>query len=615
METQEIIEITTLIFNKLFHENSLLVLTFYFLLSIIYLFLVFIVVITAYVGANIGPFGTHPLVIRLAFIPGIIGSELSLHFVMFMSTLSGFLWKINLFNYFYYLNVFSLYIMVISSVFLLKNYLNGFTFAPVSKTVIDQFYLKTNATKSRNDKKKSNKILVRGKPTNNTAVLSSHKQSTRLDTTNNIVHSTRPTKNPIVKIANLCKTLKKQCVLFYRGVGKRIQNSIEIVKKHLKDSERAQTSSHLQEPSKLSIFYWFKLLIPIPSIHFPNVHRVVDIPYGNDDEYQRLDVFFHESCSSGRPILVYVHGGGWKQGGGKRSTCGLPLIYQMASKHWIVFSIGYRLAPDNKFPTHIHDTKKAIQWIRDNAAHYGGDIDSMFIAGGSAGGHLASLTCLTDHLSYDELFNTPSKPNESKDQDEKDDIYHDTENDTTPTTQTTPLEKKKTYPPFRGCVSYYAVYDFTNRHGCWTFDFPFYLGDVIMRSKIEDEPELFKNGSPLDHIKENTKIPFLVIHGDYDELVPIGESLQFIDKYRETVPNAKVTWLPVPGAHHAFDLLFSPRTIYAVYASYRYLNRLYKLHQHEKLKLKQLLMSHKNAAKTLELLQEDIISPISTPSV
>ena len=68
---------------------------------------------------------------------------------------------------------------------------------------------------------------------------------------------------------------------------------------------------------------------------------------------------------------------------------------RMVELGWICVSINYSKSPRSKFPAHIIDVKRAIAWVRENIADYGGDPDFIAITGGSAGGHLASLAALT----------------------------------------------------------------------------------------------------------------------------------------------------------------------------------------------------------------------------
>ncbi|PRC60832.1 esterase, partial [Mycobacterium sp. ITM-2017-0098] len=62
---------------------------------------------------------------------------------------------------------------------------------------------------------------------------------------------------------------------------------------------------------------------------------------------------------------------------------------------WICVSIDYRVSPRNTWPDHIVDVKRALAWIKEHIAEYGGDRNFVAIAGTSAGGHLAALAGLT----------------------------------------------------------------------------------------------------------------------------------------------------------------------------------------------------------------------------
>ena len=68
---------------------------------------------------------------------------------------------------------------------------------------------------------------------------------------------------------------------------------------------------------------------------------------------------------------------------------------RLVEQGWICVSIDYRKSPRNAWPAHIIDVKRALAWVRQNIADYGGDPDFITVTGGSAGGHLASLVALT----------------------------------------------------------------------------------------------------------------------------------------------------------------------------------------------------------------------------
>ena len=94
-----------------------------------------------------------------------------------------------------------------------------------------------------------------------------------------------------------------------------------------------------------------------------------------------------------RPALVQIHGGGWVLGFKDRQ--GQLLMDHLAARGWVCFNVDYRLSPMATFPDHLIDVNRAIAWIREHADDYGIDRDFIAATGGSAGGHLTTLTALT----------------------------------------------------------------------------------------------------------------------------------------------------------------------------------------------------------------------------
>jgi acetyl esterase len=93
-----------------------------------------------------------------------------------------------------------------------------------------------------------------------------------------------------------------------------------------------------------------------------------------------------------RPCLVYFHGGGWV-------LCDLDshdaVSRALARRSGaLVVSVGYRLAPEHKFPAAVEDAFAATEWVAANASRLGFDARRMGVGGDSAGGNLATVVAL-----------------------------------------------------------------------------------------------------------------------------------------------------------------------------------------------------------------------------
>lgn len=96
-----------------------------------------------------------------------------------------------------------------------------------------------------------------------------------------------------------------------------------------------------------------------------------------------------------RPAVVLVHGGGWRAGYRANFT---PFAIAMAERGYVAATISYRLSPEAKYPAAIQDVKAAIRWLRSRADKYGVNPQQIAVAGGSAGGQIASLVGVTNGL-------------------------------------------------------------------------------------------------------------------------------------------------------------------------------------------------------------------------
>jgi beta-xylosidase/acetyl esterase/lipase len=141
----------------------------------------------------------------------------------------------------------------------------------------------------------------------------------------------------------------------------------------------------------------------------PEVRAVRNITYARHGmNALQLDLYLPAGAQGGGvvPAIVFVHGGGWASGERRNFA---PMAIAMAARGYAAATISYRLSGEAPYPAAIHDAKAAVRWVRTHAAEYGIDASRIAIAGGSAGGQIASLTGVTSGIaSFDPGFEAAS---------------------------------------------------------------------------------------------------------------------------------------------------------------------------------------------------------------
>jgi acetyl esterase/lipase len=239
---------------------------------------------------------------------------------------------------------------------------------------------------------------------------------------------------------------------------------------------------------------WARVLLwPFPA-RGRHLERLANISYGDAGKRNLLDVYRHRARRPGGPTLVYLHGGAFRSG--RKSREARPLLYRLASQGWVCISANYRLSPAVRFPEHLIDVKKVLAWVREHGHEYGADPAVVFVAGSSAGGHLAAMAALS--------------PNDPRFQ-----------------------------PGFEGADT--SVTAAICLYG--------YYGSL---DTGERSPS-----SPLACVGPDAP-PFFVAHGDQDTLVLVDDARHFVQRLRRSSSNP-VVYAELPGAQHAFDLFHSIR--------------------------------------------------------
>src|SRR5262245_29651338 len=209
------------------------------------------------------------------------------------------------------------------------------------------------------------------------------------------------------------------------------------------------------------------------------------------------------------PVVVCVHGGGWRMGNKRDLRRWIELL---AQEGYVAASVGYRLAPDHTFPSQIEDCKTAVRFLRANGNRYGIDKDRFGALGHSAGGHLVCLLGLTNSVKE---FDGGLYPGESSRVQAVVDVFGPTD-----------------LPGF-------GRDDSAQRS----------MLAPLIGKKYADDPAGHENASPLKYVSKDAP-PFLIFHGTKDWIVPIEQSRQLAARLKDAGVAAKL--IEVPDAGHGW---------------------------------------------------------------
>lgn len=232
------------------------------------------------------------------------------------------------------------------------------------------------------------------------------------------------------------------------------------------------------------------------------------------------------------PLVVFVHGGGWRAG----SRADVPVM-GLLDYGFAIASVDYRLSSRAPFPAQIHDIKAAIRFLRAKSDEFGFDATRIAICGTSAGGHLAALTGVTN--GHEEL---EGRIGQHLDRSSRVDAI----------------------VSFFGASDLRTVLEQTAEGAAREsrmVTLQMFLGDLP-----EQVPARAKLASPVAHL-ESGDPPILLVHGDADPQMPLAQSSGFQTACWEA--GVPVRLITLPGAAHGGSEFFDDERMRMVVESLR----------------------------------------------
>jgi len=257
---------------------------------------------------------------------------------------------------------------------------------------------------------------------------------------------------------------------------------------------------------------------PLPE----GVRTVRDIAYvENGHPQQKLDLYLPAAADVGapRPLVIWVHGGGWKMGD-KRQCAAARLV----TDGYVVASVNYRLSQDAVFPAQIEDCKAAVRWLRAHAADYAIDPKRFAAWGSSAGGHLVALLGTTGKTTE---FDVGKNLDVSS--------------------------AVQVVVDFFGPSDLLTMGKMGAATGPMDHDAANSPESQLLGGPVQANAALARRASPTTYVQAGTP-PFLIVHGDADPVVALGQS-KLLDEKLRAAGNASTLYVVKGGGH---GLRFGP---------------------------------------------------------
>lgn len=113
-----------------------------------------------------------------------------------------------------------------------------------------------------------------------------------------------------------------------------------------------------------------------------------NIPYhGRLRKSHKLDIY-QPAGKTNLPVVVFMHGGGWVMGDKFERR---DFARELAAQGFMVVLPNHRLSPEFRFPAGAVDGLRAMEWVKNNIANYGGDPENIILGGDSSGAHIAAV--------------------------------------------------------------------------------------------------------------------------------------------------------------------------------------------------------------------------------
>ena len=291
--------------------------------------------------------------------------------------------------------------------------------------------------------------------------------------------------------------------------------------------EKPPVGYHFENLSLLALGTGLEKLADLEPEIPETIEEIKDVEYKNvNGKSLQMDFYRPKNVSESLPLLLFIHGGGWRSG--KRSDY-LVYLTSFAEKGYMTATISYRLLCDSIYPAAVEDVTDAVEWLFKNGENFGYDPDRIVLVGGSAGAHLAMLASYGWRSSELQNYSATSAHR------------------------------------IIAVVDIYGPVDLTTDYARNQR-----LVNAFIGHSYDEKPDLYREASPVSYLSSSCP-PTLILHGTSDTLVPVSQSDTL--KSRLDALGVPCEYFRIPLWPHSMDMAkrvndFSQKKMEAFFEKY-----------------------------------------------
>ena len=267
-------------------------------------------------------------------------------------------------------------------------------------------------------------------------------------------------------------------------------------------------------------------LVPQPDTPTPGQTVYRDLRYASSTSAKhRLDVYLPQATGGPYPVVILIHGGGWR-GGDKAQYQADSATADLLRHNFAVVAVNYRFSEEAKFPAQLYDVKAAIRWVRAQAGRLPIDAARVGAWGSSAGAYLAVMAGVTADV---------------------------------PQLEDVGLGHAGLSSRLQAVANWFAPVDFLKldsmalTQGCPASQIIHNAADspvsLLMGFPIQANPRAVGVANPLTYLSDDDP-PILTAHGLLDCTVPVGQSQLLHQQIRDRLGSSRTKLYLYPNTGH-----------------------------------------------------------------